>query len=226
MSKKPRVLLVQGTHSYGRSTELQWWQCGSPFCEFLKAEGFEIIGAPPDEPYFWDTDLDGVGLFGRARRHASWIDAGDKLALYVRHLMRARRIRLADVNIIAHSHGLQPVAYACARFGLEINSLLSISSPPRADLRETYLAALPRIRRWRHVYSDGGDRLQWLGTLFDGHRGIVRKINLPGVLNVHVPRVAHSRLLNDARELLKINGDLDFLKGVTDYAPATHTVGS
>src|SRR5678815_5146950 len=87
------------------------------------------------------------------------------------------------------------VAYACAH-GLRINRLLTMGSPVRQDMHAIYAQARPNIGHWLHLHSDRSDRTQWLGELFDGHLGIVRNQPFADV-NLGVPAVAHSNLLND-----------------------------
>jgi hypothetical protein len=211
------VLLVQGTHAWGRTDALQWWECKSAFCRFLASEGCTILGEA--RPFVWDTDLDGVGIFGRARRHLNWKAASHALHAYLRNpLADADYVPIKDRNIIAHSHGMQVVAYAC-REGLQINRLLTLGSPVRKDMMAVYKAARPNIACWRHVHSDKSDRIQWFGTLFDGQLGIVRQQPLADV-NVGIPNVAHSRLLNDPTvfPLWRDTGLLDFLREDTNAA--------
>jgi hypothetical protein len=208
-----KVLLVQGTHAFGRSGEtVEWWNSRSPFCEFLQAEGFEILGA--QQPYVWESGLDGTGWFGKAQRHIKWRAAAHNLHAYLRNpLVPVDYVPRADRNIIAHSHGLQVVAYACL-YGLMVNRLVTVGSPVRADMSAVYEAARKNIQSWLHVYSDGSDRIQWYGTLFDGHVGILRKVKVADV-NLKIPKVGHSRLLNDQAcfPLWRENGLIDFLKG-------------
>jgi len=210
------VLLVQGTHAWGRTDpETEWWSRRSPFAQFLTAEGCTVLGG--DRPYVWDTDLDGVGFLSRTRtRHINWEAAGLSLYAYLRPPLRANfddYVPLADRNLIAHSHALQVVAYACAR-GLIINRLVTIGAPVREDMAEVYAAARPHIGAWWHVHSDASDRIQWLGTLFDGHLGIVRA-HPRADRNVAIPKVSHSKLVNDQRDfpLWDAYNLLPFLRG-------------
>jgi hypothetical protein len=215
------VLLVQGTHAWGRSDQSkEWWDGRSPFCAFLRASGFRILGE--ERPFSWDTDIDGIGWLKRRphKKHINWESAGLNLYAYIANPLALAYTKGDDYvpiknrNILAHSHGSQVLAYACAS-GLLINRLLTIGAPVREDMAPVYAAAKPNIAHWRHVYSDHSDRIQWFGTLFDGKFGIVRKQPYADV-NVLVPAVAHSKLLNDpcCFELWQKNGFLDFLKGL------------
>lgn len=102
---------------------------------------------------------------------------------------------LERANLIAHSHGLQVVLFAAA-MGCKIRRLVSIGSPVRHDLAAVALKARENIGEWTHVYSDHGDRLQWLGTIGDGVLGITRA-HPQAHRNISIPGVAHSRLLNE-----------------------------
>ena len=55
--------------------------------------------------------------------------------------------------------------------------------------------ALPNIAHWEHFYSDKTDKLQWLGEMFDGKIGIVRKHPFAD-LNNFISGVGHSDVLN------------------------------
>lgn len=186
---------------------------------FLHREGFDIIGGV--RSFTWDTDLDGIGWLRRRpfKKHINWESAGVNLWAYLANPLVAKIIQddyvpIVDRNIIAHSHAMQVVAYACAA-GLKINRLLTVGSPVREDMRSVYQQARPNIASWLHVHSDGSDRIQWFGTLFDGRLGIVRRQAAADV-NLLVPHVSHSKLLNDPAcfHLWTENGLLEFLRGV------------
>lgn len=209
------ALLVQGTHGWGRDDNVQWWECRSPFCLFLRRSDISTLGG--DRPFIWSTDLDGVGFFHRkGRRHINWESAGYNLHSYLRPPLSSHfddYVPLADRNLIAHSHALQVVAYACAN-GLKINRLVTIGSPVRSDMADVYAKARKNIGVWTHVHSDGSDRIQWFGELFDGHLGIVREAPLAD-RNILIASVSHSRLLNDSTcfPFWQTTGLLSFLKG-------------
>lgn len=213
------VLLVQGTHGWGRTTAIQWWESCSPFCAFLQANDFAVLGG--DRPYLWDTDLDGIGWLGKrpAKKHINWQAAAWSAYNYlVPALVRDgfitdNYVPIAARNVIGHSHAMQVMAYACS-FGLKINRLVTIGSPVREDMMDVYKAAKPNIGRWLHVHSDGSDRIQWFGELLDGHLGIVREQPYADE-NKLVAKVSHSKLLNDEKSfpLWRSAGLLDFLAG-------------
>lgn len=213
------VLLVPGTHGWGYTKGQQWWDYGSPFTTFLETADCCILGKA--FPYLWSTSLDGVWFFHRTtKRHIQWESAGYSLYSYLANkLAPGDYVPIADRNLIAHSHAMQVVAYACAQ-GLKINRLLTMGSPVRNDMQEIYAQARPNIGQWLHVHSDRSDRIQWFGELFDGKLGIVRKQPFANV-NLGIPAVAHSNLLTDPEcfPLWAADGLLDFLrKGATDAA--------
>jgi len=219
MTSTTSVLLIPGTHAWGYSNQPQWYEPGSPLVTFLEANGLRLLGK--DCPYTWSTALDGMGVFHRtAKQHIVWESAGINLYAYLANrLVPDDYVPIADRNVVCHSHAAQVAIYACAH-GLKINRLLTMGSPVRDDMRDVTHKARPNIAHWRHLHSDGSDRLQWLGELFDGHLGIVRNQPFADV-NLGVPAVAHSNLLNDPDlfNLWARDGLIDFLKGVT-YAPS------
>lgn len=209
-----KVQLVQGTWAWGHREGRQWWEAPSPFSLFLEAQHISCIGGL--RPFIWNTELDGIGWLWRrpAKKHLNWESAGLNLYSYLVPPLSAQYddyVPIVDRNLIGHSHALQVIAYACAA-GLKINKLITIGSPIRHDMADVYKSARPNIASWMHVHSDGSDRIQWFGELFDGHLGIVRQAPLADV-NVMVDNVSHSKLLNDpdAFRLWRTKGLLDFL---------------
>lgn len=216
-----RAQLIQGTWAWGHKDGLQWWECQSPFCEFLTRADVDIIGA--ERPFIWSTEIDGMGWLQRrtAKRHLIWQSAGINLFAYLKPPMSLQDlyVPIADRNLIGHSHALQVIAYACAA-GLKINRLITVGSPVRADMADVYRQARPNIASWLHVHSDGSDRIQWFGELFDGHLGIVREAPLAD-RNVLIAKVSHSNLLNDpeAFSYWGSRGLLSFFQGVDNARP-------
>jgi hypothetical protein len=86
------------------------------------------------------------------------------------------------------------VLYACADHDLKVGTLISVGSPVRKDMMCVAKRARGNIGTWIHVHSDGSDRWQWFGELFDGHFGIVREHPLAD-RNDSVPGVGHGNLL-------------------------------
>jgi hypothetical protein len=180
---------VPGTWS-ARDTS-PWWSRDSAFAHYIKKLGIFPLRA--DDPYVWSTDLNGklFNIFGSAP-HSDWSAAGAALSYYLRDVPLHQR------NLIAHSHGLQAVLYACGKYGVALNTLTSVSSPVRKDMMDMAERSRPLIGYWTHVHSDHSDRTQWLGTLFDGAFGIVRAHPLAD-LNVKIPQVGHSDILNKSQ---------------------------
>jgi hypothetical protein len=192
-----RAILIAGTHSWNPDgIQPDWFQSGSPFSRFLDQQTNirPVFGPDGNRPFTWSTDLGGVG-FGKGDLRV-WEAAGVNLFDYiVPPLAPAVRIPSSDTLLIAHSHGLQVALFALA-YGLKVTRLISVGSPIRKDMAETAKRARPNIGEWIHVHSDGSDKWQWFGEMFDGHFGIVREAPLAD-RNDFVPHVGHSELLRD-----------------------------
>lgn len=190
-------LPIPGTWAlFRQTTGTRWHDPGSPLVGFLEHAGLHLL--PGSRPYVWSTDVDGLPWDDR---HSDWQAGG--FALYD-HLMPSLAGPLADTlvpytarNLVAHSHGLQPVLYACA-LGLRVHRLLSLMSPIRHDLLPIAKAARANIGEWRHVYTDDSDQTQLRGSWFDGKMGNERKHPLADV-NVRIPGLGHSGLVSDPR---------------------------
>lgn len=214
-----KVMLIPGTWAWSDDRQVEWWHPSSGFAAFCKQQGFTLIGQ--DQPWSWSTDLNGVITLFKNRKFTDWMTGGQSLADYLRPPMLApdqidQYVPLKDRNLICHSHGLQPVLFACADYGLKINNLVSVGSPVRKDMFDTAHRARPNIAYWEHIYSDKTDYMQWLGELFDGHLGVVRQHPLANI-NCRVPQVGHSKVIYDPTQfhLWIDNGWFDILKG--DY---------
>lgn len=193
-------LPISGTHGYrGSITSADWFHHESAFAAFLGARGFAHLC--PERPFTWTTDLNGHRFWrrwlGRKSTSVDWLVGGINLYAYLQPPLGSAVVPLERANLIAHSHGLQVVLFACS-MGLKIRRLVSVGSPVRADLDATAVKAKANIEQWIHVYSDRSDRFQWLGTIGDGVFGITRQ-HPHAHINICVPGVAHTRLLNDAK---------------------------
>lgn len=162
-----RVILVAGTWGE-RGPAGEWWWPSSPFAEYLKQHGVELVSS---EPFEWSTGLDGV-----VGQPIDWVAGGTNLLQYcVPPLCPDKRLMPGEVNLIVHSHGLQ-VALFAAQMGLRINRLISVCSPVRFDVMQKCPDAQKNINYWTHLYSDQTDYMQILGELFDqGHLAWRRK---------------------------------------------------
>lgn len=195
------VILVEGT--FGGD----WARAKSPFSRMLRVHDFA-----PMRFQGWTGNLTGVPLNFRSKgAHRDWIAGGYALAYFLRGL------DYADRNIIAHSHGLNPVLYACVREQVEIRRLVSVCSPVREDMRRQAGGAAKRIGRWRHIASQDGDLMQKLGELFDGNWGWnERNWVIPGAANVDnviIPKIGHSKLFTPTfLDLWQTDGLLAFLR--------------
>jgi len=127
-----------------------------------------------------------------------WRAGGASLYAYiVPPLCPEQRIPPGDTHVIAHSHGGSVALYAAAA-GLKIQTLLTVATPVRRDLRSVIDAARPNIAYWAHVHSDCSDWWQVLGEAFDGRLGIYRAM-AQADLNIKIPQAGHSALLHDPR---------------------------
>jgi hypothetical protein len=191
-------ILVAGTGSYNDDDRVDWYTPTSPFARFLASQSlapaFEHWRDTSDltrqAPFIWSTSLAGIPLISRK---ATWSAAGTALAYFI---AVTADVRGAQTAVIAHSHGLQVVLYACAERGIKIAQLISVGSPVRKDMEPIAQRARPLIGHWLHIHSDRSDQWQWFGELFNGHFGIVRAHPLAN-RNDAVARVGHSQLLRD-----------------------------
>ncbi len=193
-------ILVAGTGSWKDDGSIDWYCPGHDFGKFLTAQGCApsydwdsrkgLMGGA--KPFVWSTDLSGVPFITR-KNHTDWAAGGAALAYFT--ACRSQRPG-SQTALIVHSHGLQVAAYAAAQHDLKINLLISMGSPIRKDMTEQYKALRLNTKYWLHVHSDGSDRWQWFGEMFDGHFGIVRESPFADK-NDFVAKVGHSELLRD-----------------------------
>ena len=189
-----------GTHDWGRGI---WYYCDSPFAAYMKAQGFDC--ARRKGP-FWSGSLAGIPFM----KTRTWQSGASVLKEWMEE-----HLPVEERRIISVSHGGQ-VAMMAAADGLQLHSLVTITMPQRADLEETYRAALPNIGTYTNVYSDSWwrDRFQILGTLADGQFLFTRQMKLSGVeiVNIGIKGVGHTDLVRTNKmALLKSSGVLDRL---------------
>lgn len=164
-----KVMLVQGTWS----RDADWWvDKPGTFAEAVRLAGHTLING---RPFYWDTELGGIGFGGKDLW--GWEAAG--LHLWDRLDppgcgKKACRVSATDLCIIAHSHGRQIVKFA-THLGLAAAKVILVSGPVRRDVDRA--TPMSRARIGELVCINGGlkDRWQICGSLFDGFRGIVRK---------------------------------------------------
>lgn len=189
-----QVILIPGTHAWD-GVRKDWYSPGSSFHDFVSTVPDHQL-LDDEDPYVWSSRLGGVG-FG-----------DDDLVVYraagVNLRQYARRAGADPVVLITHSHGLQPALYGCAQ-GLKVDLLIDVSGPCREDIMPIAALARPNIKRWVHLYGGKRDRWQWLGALFDGKWGVVRKH--PLAHENHCERKAdHGAMLRDERYQSLIHG--------------------
>jgi hypothetical protein len=219
------VVLVPGTWAWrGLRTRGEWYQRGDPeqptFCDWLGEQGIDVLSRR--SPFIWSTRVNGVPW----SRYRDWEAAAVSFSQYMDPAIvdTGVSVPLEHRNVIAHSHALQPILFACAYLGTTLNRLITVSSPIRRDMALAAVAARPNIRYWLHLHSDWTDRTQWFGELWDGAfrikrraewsapQGIVASANL----SVRVPGVGHSGLLRrpSCWPLWQTHGWLDVLTHV------------
>lgn len=201
------LIFVAGTHGWKpEAPGSNWSDEGSEFTAFVRSHGVRPAFGN-GRPYVWSTDIGGIG-FGNGDLRL-WHASGINLYAYVVPPL-CLAWRVGKVVLVVHSHGLQPALFAAAE-GLPVDTLISVGSPIRKDMEPIAAQARPNIRQWVHVHSDGSDRWQWYGTLFDGRRGIVREAPLADT-NIRIPRVGHTGILETPAhfpEWLKPRPELD-----------------
>ena len=193
-----RYLPIQGTDSWSWGVKGEWWQAGSPFTQFMTSEGFEILN--PDRPFLWSTDLNGHKGWLRWFRkqntdHKDWQAGGASLLYYLDGGAKDCGIPYVDRNVIAHSHGLQVVLYACS-MGLRVRRLISVGSPIRHDMSTLMAQASKQIGFWLHLHDTSDDGIQIAGEFGDGRIGRARVCPFAH-MNIGFEEVGHSKLLRD-----------------------------
>lgn len=211
-------LAIAGTWAWNGSSKGQWYDPGSPFSANMRTRGFEHLHLECGDgrPFVWDTDVDGNQfwrrLIGKKPSVTGWQAAGTNLYDYcVPPFAPDRCVPPENLHAIGHSHGGQVILFAAAD-GLKINTLITVSSPIRADLTEIYRRARKNIGFWLHIHSDRSDRWQWMGEVGDGRFGIVRNHPFADQNNSYQD-VGHSQILNDMRLFNDVwSGPLELIK--------------
>lgn len=172
-----------------------WWTKQSPWLAWMATQGFAPVDA--DDPFSWSTDL--------GRR--AWVAGGHALGWYC-----AAKGVTQPLRIICHSFGLSVVAYA-AYYGLEVDTLIAVGPPYRANLRQQYDALRFRTRRWVTIHATEWDRMVAGGGIGDGEwNAYPPKFNCD--VRDTMPGISHSRILRepDAFPLWTQNGWLEMLR--------------
>lgn len=162
-------ITIAGT--WGSRHPLDWYNPDSSFSHFFAQCGAKQLITNPLNRYMWSTELDGV-----IGKNDTWDAAGRALADYiVPPLLGKSLLAPKDTFLIAHSHGGNVVAYACGKYGLKVEGLITVGMPVRKDMDDVYKAASSNITRHLHLYAGWRDYWQNFGTLFDGRWGIHRQ---------------------------------------------------
>jgi hypothetical protein len=209
-------LPIAGTHGWRGTAKGRWWAQDSAFGLYMAGHRYRHLGG--DRPFVWTTDVNGHRPWrrwlGTGDPHLDWDCAGENLRNYLRPYRDAtdEYTPIGDRRLVAHSHGLQVVLYACAKYDLKIHRLVSVMSPVRADMMALAEQARPNIGKWMHLHTDSSDRWQVLGQLGDGGWFGSRR-HLHADYNVQVKGVGHTGVLEDPAliGLWASAGWLDFL---------------
>jgi pimeloyl-ACP methyl ester carboxylesterase len=201
-------ITVAGTNGARRNAD--WDSPTSNLSKFFLENGCQQLEVNPLKRYMWSTALDGIDA-----TNSTWDAAGRALAHYIAPpLLGESLVKPEDTYVIAHSHGGNVVAYACGKYGLKIDGLITVGTPIRKDLYEIYQAAVPNISRHLHIYAGWRDLWQIFGSVFDGRFGIHRQHPFTNH-NHKVPKGGHGSVLRDPKffPLWLERGWLDFWKG-------------
>lgn len=202
-----RYIAVAGTHAAGR--EVEWDHPDSPLTTFLRENGASPLMISPLKRYQWSTALDGLD-----NNDETWDAAGRALAHYiVPPLANESLLPTEETFIIAHSHGGNVVAYACGKYGLKVNGLITVATPVRGNLDRLYKEASNNVNRHLHLYAGWKDFMQILGSIRDGRWGIHRQMPY-AEKNAKMPE-GHGNILRDPKLFSRWidEGWLDFWKG-------------
>lgn len=201
-----RYIAVAGTHGIERDED--WDSPESPFNSFLAMHGIEPLVISPLKRYKWSTAIDGID-----NNNYTWDAAGRALAHYIiPPLGQDSLLKPTETFIISHSHGGNVVAYACGKYGLKVDGLITVATPIRNELKDLYEAATANVCRHLHLHAGWRDYMQILGSMFDGKFGLHRKH--PYARNAAMPG-GHGSILRD-KELFPYwldKGWLDYFSG-------------
>jgi hypothetical protein len=179
------VVAVAGTWAWKSA----WWKDDSAFWRHM--ERYCLYPARVDGKAFkWSTDLGNTWNPFKKRR-SDWEACGHALGYYMTALQTPPQHRV----VLAHSHGGQGVAMACAD-GLKIDRLVTVGTPVRADMDEIWKKARPNIRHWCHVLDSKSDRTAWWGAFGDRKLGVQRHFELADA-NVKIAGIGHSGLFHE-----------------------------
>lgn len=178
------LITIPGTH--GIVHEDRWWRPGSLWWQAAEKEGFRH--PCPEDPFFWDTDLEGT-----LGENYGWIAAGAAL----RWCCERFRDKSHNYRIIAFSHGGQVAAYGLSEFLFRLDwGLITIGTPVRHELEDIYYAASLGLSTWRHIHSDERDIWQAAGSISDQWWGDRFTRKMPYANNIEAPGLSHAMLVD------------------------------
>lgn len=187
------IVLLMGTWGLNDG----WWREDGEIARLIRG-----TVRVPVAPFRWTGNIGGLLDFTPSDPADPWT-AGSlrEWAIEARHLIDFCWHTWPDVpvSVIAHSHGGNLAALACA-YGLKVHHLVTVATPPRKDLAAVYARAkAQRTGAWWHLYGDWyRDLMIKLGQLGDGALGWRMKI-AEADRQIHVPGCGHSDLLEPAR---------------------------
>jgi hypothetical protein len=157
--------------------ERVWWY-QSPFLSFMLENGFGVYD--PADPFYWSTDYS----------RAAWIAGGHALNWYVQ---TKAGVASHGVKLITHSFGINVAAFA-AYHGLEIDTLIAVGPPWRADMVEPFKYLRARTRKFMTIHAAEWDRMAVGGGIGDGVISPYPPV-FDADLRDTVPGISHSKVL-------------------------------
>jgi hypothetical protein len=190
-----RYLCVAGTGGWFHP-----W-CHDPLSAFVKE--LEKLGGKPilDESgnlYRWSGKLNGTFWTGEREWHEE--------ACRLEGILKAYPVK--DRILFCHSHGGQ-IPIILASRGFHLRTLTTFATPYRPNLQPDLAAKY--IGFWQHVYDPNWDLIATLRRKLGGIGGgdfWERRFLIPGVLNVAIPGIRHSRVFTTHLEEMKQAGVL------------------
>lgn len=191
----------------GQFDAKNWSSSESNFARWMRMYGVHLL-----KPFPWDGKLDGV-----VGEDTVWPAASEHLTEHLLTMAESKRI------LLCHSYaGVIPI-YAMQRRKVKIHKIVTFGTPVRKQHQALLAAAFAngciQPNHFWHIYAAGGfwnDWTQWMGQWFDGDWTLRRWWSTPGVQNIGVKGIEHSRVLNEYSYFKKgiiETGVLDFLLG-------------
>lgn len=187
-----KTIALEGT--WASRHEVSWADPSSPWMLNAMDEGVDFF----DDIFEWSTELDGV-----IGRNSGWIAAAKDLKWHS-HKYEPNEY----VNLVAHSHGGNVAAYACAD-GMYVKNLITVGTPVRWDMRKVWKKAYQNIGSHTHLYGSKDYIWIFFGSFFDGTFGLHRRFPKP-TINYEIGGESHSSLFRP--ELWTENKWWDLLK--------------